>query len=77
MRRPCAGRSVQTRRCTSNSTVDGLLCFEGQPGTVVLRDRPGLVAEYKRLSGRLVDMGQRNQAAKRLVQSAKRAFERG
>jgi hypothetical protein len=56
---------------------DGVLCFEGQSGNVVLRDRPDLVAEYKRLAGRLVDIGLRNQAAKRLVQSVRQAFERG
>lgn len=53
---------------------DGVLCFEGQSGNVVIRDRPDLVAEYKRLAGRLVDMGQRNHAAKRLVQSVQQAF---
>jgi hypothetical protein len=54
--------------------VEGVLCFEGQSGNVVLRDRPDLVAEYKRLADRLVDMGLRTQAAKRLVQSALQAF---
>jgi hypothetical protein len=51
-----------------------VLCFEGQSGNVVIRNQPDLIAEYKRLAGRLVDMGLRNEAAKRLVQSARQHF---
>lgn len=57
--------------------LDDVLCLEGHSGNVIIRDQPDLVAEYKRLAGRLVDMGLLNQAAKRLVQSARRAFEQG
>jgi hypothetical protein len=52
----------------------GVLCFEGQSGNVVIRDQPDLVAEYKRLAGRLVGMGELNQAAERLIQFARQAF---
>jgi hypothetical protein len=51
-----------------------VLCFEGQSGNVVIRDQPDLVAGYKHLAGRLIDMGLLNQTAKRLVQSARQAF---
>jgi hypothetical protein len=54
--------------------IDDVLCFENQIGNAVIRDRPDLVAEYKRLAGWLVDRGLLNQAAKRLVQSAQRSF---
>jgi Domain of unknown function (DUF5753) len=54
--------------------ADDVLCFEGQSGNVIVRDRPDLVAGYKRLASRLVGVGLRNQAAKRLVHSARRDF---
>jgi hypothetical protein len=54
--------------------VDDILCFESQIGNAVIRDRPDLIAGYKQLADRLVDMGLRNQAAKRLVQEARQAF---
>jgi hypothetical protein len=54
---------------------DDVLCFEGQSGNVVIRNQPDLVAEYKRLASRLIDMGLRNQAAKRLVRSARQEFD--
>jgi Domain of unknown function (DUF5753) len=53
---------------------DDVLCFEGQSGNVVIRDQPDLVAGYKHLAGRLIEMGLRNQAATRLVQSARQVF---
>jgi hypothetical protein len=52
-----------------------VLCFEGQSGNVVIRDQPDLVAGYKQLAGRLVDKGLRNHAVRRLVQSARQAFD--
>jgi Domain of unknown function (DUF5753) len=53
---------------------DDVLCFEGQSGNAVIRNQPDLVSAYKRLAGRLVGMGLRNQAAMRLVQSARQEF---
>ncbi len=50
-----------------------VLCFEGQSGNVVIRDQPDLVAQYRRLASRLVDMRQPNQAAEHL-QSAREAL---
>jgi hypothetical protein len=54
--------------------AEDVLCFEAQSGNVLIRGQPDLVAEYRRLAGRLIDIGLRNQAAKRLVQSARQEF---
>jgi hypothetical protein len=54
--------------------LDAVLFFEGLSGDLIVRDRPELAAEYRRIADRLVDVGLRGEAAARLIRSVRRLF---